>query len=95
MFNRHILTFLQPTANGRHSKLYRNERIITVICDLFFNGGNLSYAHRFDILFLRFQGPDGVFVREMPKPMLGLVATGVRAAYSLRHYTNLYANLGI
>ena len=88
-FNRHMLTFLQPTTNGRRSKLYRNERIVTVIRDLFFTGGNLSYAHRFDIMFPRFQGPDGVFVCEMPEPMLGLVATGVRAAYLLGHYTNL------
>ena len=86
-----MLTFHQARANGIpwRSKPYRNDRIITVLRDVIFSGGTSSYARRFDALFPRTDGPDGVRVRRMPEPMLGLVATGVCATYQLRHHTNL------
>ena len=86
-----MLTFHQLGVNGipKRSKPYQNDRIITVIRDLFFTGGTSSYAHRFGPLFPTFEGSNGVSVRKMPEAMLGLVATGVRATYYLGHHTNL------
>jgi hypothetical protein len=80
-----MLTFHQPGVRPvpRRTKPYRNEWIITVIRDMFFNGGVSSYAHRYDALFPRFNGPDGVELREVPEPMVALVATAVRNTLSL------------
>jgi hypothetical protein len=45
-----------------HTKPYWNERIITVIRNLFFTGGTSAYAHWFDSKFPRFRAPEGVSV---------------------------------
>lgn len=86
-----MLMFSQPSGIGlpMRTKPYRNDRIIRVIRELFFTGGASSFAHRFDAEFLRAPAPEGVVARELPEPMLALVATGVRATYQLGHHTNL------
>ena len=43
----------------------------------------MAYAYRFDFKFPRFRGHDGVLVKELPIPMVALVATAVRAIYHL------------
>jgi len=58
---------------------YRNDRIITVIRDMFFMGGTNAYVHRFINLFEQYRGDDGVIRREVPVPMVALVATAVSA----------------
>ena len=72
------------------TKLYRNQRIIRVIHDLFFTGGVSAYAHRFDSEFPRFEGPDGVKVPLLPTAMLALVATVVHVTHQLMDHTNRY-----
>ena len=67
-----------------HSRPYRNQRIITVIRDLYFMGGVTSFAHRFDHLFPSHQHYNGMTMREVPIPMVALVATAVsRFIYAL------------
>jgi hypothetical protein len=56
---------------------YRNDRIIAAIRDLFFIGGNKSFASRFNNHFPMSQDCNGVFMREVPVPMVALVATAV------------------
>jgi hypothetical protein len=63
------------------SKPYRNDRIVVVMKTTFFTGGSSSYAHRYADKFNIFTGTDGVAKREVPKPMVALVATAVRARY--------------
>ena len=58
---------------------YRNIRILTVIRDLYFLGGPMSFACRFGSLFPRHQSEDGSMKREVPIPMVALVATAVRS----------------
>lgn len=60
----------------RRTLPYRNERIITVIRDLYFTGST-SYATKFGHLFPTYQGDDGEVSREVPIPMVSLVATAV------------------
>jgi Domain of unknown function (DUF6532) len=55
-------------------------RIISVIHDLYFAGGRSSFAHRFRRQFPMHEYTDGAIVREVPIPMVALVATGVSAA---------------
>jgi len=55
---------------------YRNDRIITVIQDLFFRGGTTSFASRFDNLFTKYHD-NGSVSHEVPMAMVSLVATGV------------------
>ena len=59
------------------SQPYRNDRIIMVIRDMFFTGGANAYVHRFIHLFAQHRGDDGVIRREVPVPMVALVATAV------------------
>ena len=59
------------------SRPYRNQRIITVIHDLYFTGGITSFATRFDHLFPTHRHNNGVTMREVPTPMVALVATAV------------------
>ncbi|KAH8976820.1 hypothetical protein EDB92DRAFT_1823134 [Lactarius akahatsu] len=66
------------------SQPYRNSRIILVIHDLFFTGGNGSFRARYDHLFPGNTGNDGQVVREVPIPMVALVATALYA--SLREW---------
>lgn len=75
------------------TKLYRNERIVTVMRNSFFVGGTLAYAHRYYHKFPKFRGNDGVLVCEVPAPMLALVATAVSATHQHKHHTDLKAQL--
>src|ERR1700761_2134398 len=83
-FEREIgLTLCQAIGNGlvMRSKPYRNDRIISVIQELYFTdgpGGTASFATRFKHLFPTYQGPDGMVSYEVPVPMVALVATAVR-----------------
>jgi Domain of unknown function (DUF6532) len=56
---------------------------MNVIRDLYFAGGNNSFALRFRELFPVHQGNDGMVLREVPVPMVALVATAVSATYDL------------
>jgi len=55
---------------------YRNGRIITALQELYFTGGALSFATRFDRLFIRQDGNSPV-TRQVPLAMVSLVATAV------------------
>jgi hypothetical protein len=48
-----------------------------MIRDMFFTGGNPSFANRFRNKFPTHQGNDGVVSREVPVAMVALVATAV------------------
>jgi hypothetical protein len=61
----------------RRSQPYRNNRIITVIRDLYFTGGASSLATKYDHLFPIHEGDDGRASQEVPIPMVALVATAV------------------
>ena len=50
-----------------------------MIRDMFFMGGTNAYVHRFINLFEQYRGDDGVIRREVPVPMVALVATAVSA----------------
>ncbi|KAI9431989.1 hypothetical protein H4582DRAFT_2084278 [Lactarius indigo] len=67
------------TGLVRTSHPYRNPRIIAVIRDLYFTGGSTSFVARFHHLFPTYQGEDGVVSREVPMPMVALVATALYA----------------
>ena len=56
---------------------YRNPRIIAVLRDLYFSGGTSSFAHRFRRQFPVHESDGGTVMREMPVPMVALVATAV------------------
>ena len=58
-------------------------RIINVIRDLYFTGGNRSFANRFRTEFPVHQGSDGMVLREVPIPMVALVATAVSVMYNI------------
>ena len=62
---------------------YRNDRIITVIRDMFFTGGAASFARRFRFLFPVFEGCNGEEKLEVPIAMVALVATAVRIFWGL------------
>jgi hypothetical protein len=77
---------------------YRNNRIISVIRDLYFMGGITSFASRFASDFPFHKDACGVKVIEVPIPMVALVATAVRLSHTFRDcHTNfdeqLYAAL--
>lgn len=55
---------------------YRNDRIITVMRDLFFSGGTTSFAARYDALFIKHRD-DGSVTHEVPITLVSLVATAV------------------
>src|SRR6267154_469252 len=90
-----MLTFSQFGAQGipAHTKLYRNNRIVTVIRNMFFVGGSLAYAHQYNHRFPKFTGSNGVEVREVPVPMVALVATAVSSTYQHRCHTNWESQL--
>jgi hypothetical protein len=75
-----ILTSSQNALNGvvKRSQPYRNERIITVIRDLYFTGYPMSFAVKYEDRFPLHRGDDGTASREVPIPMVALVATAVR-----------------
>lgn len=60
---------------------YRNDRIITVIRNLYFVGGVRSFASRFGSRFPMHEEVNGVTTREVPVPMVALVATAVCQSY--------------
>jgi hypothetical protein len=62
---------------------YRNDRIITIIRDMFFTGGASSFARRFRYLFPTFEGPHAEQIYEVPIAMVALVATAVRPFFWL------------
>lgn len=61
----------------RRSRPYRNDRIITVLHDLYFTGGSRSFASQYEHLFPTHKGDDGKECREVPIAMVSLVATAV------------------
>ena len=66
----------QAQGISRCTQPYRNDRIITVICDLFFSGGSALFATRHDTLFTQ-RHADSSVTREVPMAMICLVVTGV------------------
>jgi Domain of unknown function (DUF6532) len=75
-----LLTQYQNLGAGglvKRSQPYRNERIIAVIRDLYFAGGSASFTSRFGHMFPVHFGNNGRPSREVPVPMVALVATAV------------------
>ncbi|KAH9009631.1 hypothetical protein EDB85DRAFT_2162475 [Lactarius pseudohatsudake] len=81
----HNFNYTFPTKRGLlvrtppRTHPYRNECIISAIRELFFTGGRTSFAARYDHLFPVHQGRDGIPAREVPAPMVALVATAMYA----------------
>ncbi|KAF8257052.1 hypothetical protein EI94DRAFT_1843047 [Lactarius quietus] len=67
-----------PSDLMMRSRPYRNERIITVIRDMYFTGGSASFAKKYNYLFPIFEGRKGEMI-EVPVPMVALVATALYA----------------
>ncbi|KAI9429277.1 hypothetical protein H4582DRAFT_2089597 [Lactarius indigo] len=63
----------------RHSWPYQNDRIIAAVWDVYFTGGATSFASQFEHLFPTYQGANGQVNREVPIPMVALVATALYA----------------
>ncbi|KAF8265157.1 hypothetical protein EI94DRAFT_1804796 [Lactarius quietus] len=64
-----------------HSKPYRNEHLIRIICDEYFtspSAGKMSFATWFKYLFQNIED-DGATVYKVPIPMVALVATAMYA----------------
>ena len=61
----------------RRTHPYRNKRIILALQELYFTGGDTSFAARFGHLFPVHQDCSNVLMREVPVPMVALVATAV------------------
>ena len=79
-----LLTVCQKNApNGlvMRSRPYRNKRIISAIRDLYFTGGSNTFARRFVYLFPTCEGGKGEISREVPIPMVALVATAVSHSF--------------
>ncbi|KAN0107248.1 hypothetical protein V8E52_010357 [Russula decolorans] len=74
------LTFCQENGLVLRAQPYRNERIISVICDLYFSGGTTSFAARFSHCFPTHPGHDGEPRNEVPVAMVALVATALYAS---------------
>ncbi|KAF8267786.1 hypothetical protein EI94DRAFT_1801196 [Lactarius quietus] len=78
-------TFLRVPPNFgagsliKRSLLYRNERIIAVIRDLYFTGGSTYFASKFGHLFPVHFGDNGLLSHEVPVPMVALVVTALYA----------------
>jgi hypothetical protein len=62
---------------------YRSDHIISVIRKLIFDGGDSSFAVRFDQIFRQDGTPP---TRETPAPLVSLVSTVVR------HKRNMFVN---
>ncbi|KAN0138015.1 hypothetical protein V8E53_004186 [Lactarius tabidus] len=71
----------QNALNGvvKCSQPYRNEQIITVICDLYFTGYPMSFAVKYEDRFPLHRGDDGTASCEVPIPMVALVVTALYA----------------
>ena len=59
------------------SQLYRNQRIITTLHDLFFKDDDNSFVRKYGDRFPVSHDDNGVVAREVLVPMLALVATAV------------------
>ncbi|KAI0281892.1 hypothetical protein BC826DRAFT_1190840 [Russula brevipes] len=77
-----MYNYIYPNRGGppMRSRPYHNERIITVIRELYFSGGSTSFASRFHRIFPVFTGSDANPRHEVPIPMVALVATALYAA---------------
>ncbi|KAH8990017.1 hypothetical protein EDB86DRAFT_2831318 [Lactarius hatsudake] len=81
----HNFNYTFPTKRGllvgtpSRTQPYHNECIISAIRDLFFTGGMTSFVSCYNHLFLVHQGHDGTPAREVPAPMVALVATAMYA----------------
>lgn len=74
----------------QRTRPYRNRRIISVMRALFFTGGDKSFATRFEHLFPVHEDDNGVQTREVPEPMVALVATAVSwGVFALKSRANL------
>ena len=73
-----FLTVSQSAGAGlvRHSQPYCNQRIISVIHNLYFSGPT-TFVVKFEDHFPLHQGGDGRASHEVPIPMVALVAMGV------------------
>jgi Domain of unknown function (DUF6532) len=75
---------------------YRNSRIISVLQEVYFTGTS-SFARRHEVLFPTYYNGEGITTRQVPIPMVALVATAVsdncyrRSSANLKH--KLYAAL--
>ena len=59
----------------RRTQPYQNRRIITVLQDVFFSGGAVSFAQHYHSLFPTYYTGNGVMKRQVPIPMVALVMT--------------------
>jgi hypothetical protein len=59
------------------SRPYQNNCIIAIICDIYFSGGAMSFAQKFQYLFPMYECCEGEKRYEVPAPMVALVATAV------------------
>ncbi|KAN0127723.1 hypothetical protein V8E53_014443, partial [Lactarius tabidus] len=68
-----------PNALVMRSRPYRNDRIIAVIRNMYFSGGAMSFARKFQYLFPMYECREGEKRYEVPAPMVALVATALYA----------------
>ena len=57
-----------------------------MIQDVCFTGGGSSLANRYHARFPTFQGDDGQVVPKVPTALVALVATAVRAIFSIGYF---------
>jgi len=81
--------FYQSSDLVYRTRPYRNDRIITILRNMFFGGGLKSFAARFDSDFPRFEERDGTTSCEVPIPMLALVATAVSQMFIWFHLNTM------
>lgn len=79
-------TYTFPQANSKapnglvmRSRPYRNDRIIAIIRDMYFSGGAMSFARKFQYLFPTYETREGNISYKVPLPMVALVATALYA----------------
>ena len=82
-----------------HTCPYQNNRIITVIRDIFFVGGATSFAQCFQYLFPTYEISHGQEVYEVPIAMVALIATAVGLFFGLfivlTHHTSCTVMFGL
>jgi hypothetical protein len=66
-----------PNALVMRSRPYRNDRIIAVIRDMYFSGGAMSFAQKFQYLFPMYECREGEKRYEVPALMVALFTTVV------------------
>ena len=72
----------------QRTRPYRNGRIISAIRAEFFTGGNKSFGSVFEHLFPVHEDMNGVPTREVPAPMVALVATAVSWGVTITSHAN-------